>query len=136
MPLLKGVNQVDFSWANTAIDKDSIQFRALADPEKVKVLSVSYLPNENTLLWQVSAEESGPARVRISYIVGQLNKSFEYRAVASHDENTLTPTLHDFHTVQMTASCPPGQKTELPYHIRALQGYLAKQQNVTLVAGN
>ena len=48
----------------------------------------------------------------------------------------LSPTLHDFHTVQLTASCPPGQKTELPYHIRALQGYLAKQQNVTLVAGN
>ena len=33
VPLLKGVNQVDFSWANTAIDKDSIQFRPLADPE-------------------------------------------------------------------------------------------------------
>lgn len=90
VPLLKGVNQVDFSWANTAIDKDSIQFRALADPEKVKVLSVSYPPNENALVWQVSAEESGPARVRISYIVGQLNKSFEYRAVASHDEKTLS----------------------------------------------
>ncbi|MDM8007879.1 MAG: hypothetical protein QUV05_17210 [Phycisphaerae bacterium] len=90
VPLLKGVNQVDFSWANTAIDKDSIQFRALADPEKVKVLSVSYPPNENALVWQISAEESGPARVRISYIVGQLNKSFEYRAVASHDEKTLS----------------------------------------------
>jgi hypothetical protein len=47
----------------------------------------------------------------------------------------LNPTLHDFHTVQMTATCPPGTKTELPYHIRTLQGYLAKQQNVTLEAG-
>ncbi len=90
VPLLKGTNQVDFSWANTAIDKDSIQFRALADPEKVKVLSVSYPPNENALVWQVSAEQSGPAKVRISYIIGQLNKSFEYRAVASHDEKVLT----------------------------------------------
>jgi hypothetical protein len=90
VPLLKGTNQVDFSWANTAIDKDSIQFRALADPEKVKVLSVSYPPNENALVWQVSAEQSGSAKVRISYIIGQLNKSFEYRAVAAHDEKTLT----------------------------------------------
>lgn len=89
VPLLKGVNQVDFSWANTAIDKDSIQFRSLGDPERVKVLSVSYPPNENALIWQVAAAESGPAKVRISYIIGQLNKSFEYRAVASHDEKTL-----------------------------------------------
>ena len=89
VPLLKGVNQVDFSWANTAIDKDSIQFRALADPEGIKVLSVSYPPNENALVWQVSAGQSGPARVRISYIIGQLNKSFEYRATAAHDEKSL-----------------------------------------------
>ncbi len=89
VPLLKGVNQVDFAWANTAIDKDSIQFRAISNPEGIKVLSVSYPPNENALVWQVSAVESGPARVRISYIIGQLNKSFEYRAIASHDEKTL-----------------------------------------------
>jgi hypothetical protein len=89
VPLVRGVNQVDFAWANTSIDKDSIQFRALADPDAIKVLSVSYPPNENALVWQVSANESGPARVRISYIIGQLNKSFEYRAVASHDEQTL-----------------------------------------------
>ncbi len=89
VPLLRGVNQVDFAWANTTIGPGSIQFRALADPDRVKVLSVSYPPNENALVWKVAAEESGPARVRISYMIGQLNKSFEYRAVASHDEKTL-----------------------------------------------
>ncbi len=89
VPLVQGVNQVDFAWANTTIDKDSIQFRALADPDAVKVLSVSYPPNENALVWQVSAKASGPARIRISYIIGQLNKSFEYRATAAHDEKTL-----------------------------------------------
>ena len=47
----------------------------------------------------------------------------------------LKPTLHDYQTVQMTATCPPGKKTELPYHVRTLQGYLAKQQNVTLTSG-
>ena len=89
VPLLKGTNQVDFSWANTAIDKDSIQFRALADPEKVKVLSVSYPPNENALVWAVAASTSGAARVRISYVLGRLSKDFHYRAVADHDEKTL-----------------------------------------------
>jgi len=47
----------------------------------------------------------------------------------------LEPTLYDYQTPQMTATCPAGEKTELAYHIRTLQGYLAKQQNVTLEEG-
>ncbi len=35
------------------------------------------------------ASDSGSARVRISYLLGNLTKSFNYRAVASHDEHTL-----------------------------------------------
>ena len=126
VPLVKGVNQIDFSWANTQIDPNTIVFRVLprVDPPKpvavaapaapaaakplvaqpaavaakadeakpldVKVLSVSYPPNEAALVWDVSSSDSGSARVRISYLLGQLTKSFNYRAVASHDESTLT----------------------------------------------
>lgn len=89
VPLNQGVNQVDFAWAQASIDKDTVQFRPLEGGERVKVLSVSYPPNENALVWQVAAAEAGPAKVRISYIIGQLDKSFEYRATAAHDEKTL-----------------------------------------------
>ncbi len=95
VPLVKGVNQVDFSWANTQIDPNTILFRVLprpADESKpldVKVLSVSYPPNENALVWQVASDGSGSARVRISYLLGNLTKSFNYRAVATNDERTL-----------------------------------------------
>ena len=50
---------------------------------------MSYPPNEASLVWTVGASDSGPARVRISYLLGNLTKSFNYRAVASHDEKTL-----------------------------------------------
>src|SRR5580700_5750949 len=100
VPLVKGVNQVDFSWANTQIDPGTIVFRVLggidgsakgaakeaeqkAGPLDVKVLSVSYPPNEASLVWQVSSNGSGSARVRISYLLGNLTKSFNYRAVAT-----------------------------------------------------
>jgi len=113
VPLVRGVNQVDFSWANTQIDPNTIVFRVIAPnpspaagekpkadapkpaaapeakPLDVKVLSVSYPPNEAALVWQVSSTGSGSARVRISYILGNLNKSFNYRAVAANDETTL-----------------------------------------------
>lgn len=90
VPLAAGANQVVFAWANTAVDKDSIQFRCLTDPANIKVLSVSYPPNESALTWQVFAPQAGSARVRISYLIGRLDKSFAYRAVASHDEAALT----------------------------------------------
>ena len=90
VPLAEGVNDVVFAWANTNIDKDSIQFSCLTDPDNIRVLSVSYPPGQNALTWQVSSPRAGSARVRISYIIGGLDKSFMYRAIASNDEKSLT----------------------------------------------
>ena len=97
VPLVQGVNQVDFSWANTQIDPHTILFRVLPRADAgvgeqldVKVLSVSYPPDEAALVWQVSSSGSGSARVRISYLLGNLTKSFNYRAVAASDERTVT----------------------------------------------
>ncbi|MDS4069338.1 MAG: hypothetical protein RKO24_06925 [Candidatus Competibacter sp.] len=94
VPLVKGVNQVDFSWANTRIDPDTLVLRVLAPAGEqapdAKVLSVSYPPNETALVWSVAASASGAARVRISYVLGGLGKDFHYRAVADRDEKALT----------------------------------------------
>lgn len=97
VPLVKGVNQVDFSWANTRIDPDTLVLRILPPPAdqsplEAQVLSVSYPPNETALVWAVAASASGPARVRISYVLGGLSKEFHYRAVADHDEKNLNLT--------------------------------------------
>ncbi len=93
VPLVQGRNQVDFSWANTRIDPDSLVLRILDTPDgaepRAQVLSVSYPPHENALVWTVAARTAGTARMRISYILGGLNKSFHYRALADHAERTL-----------------------------------------------
>ena len=49
--------------------------------------------------------------------------------------STLEPVRYDYQTVQLTATCPAGKKTELTYHVRTRQGHLAKQQNVTIETG-
>lgn len=94
VPLVQGTNQVDFSWANTRIDPNTVVFRVLGPAEgrqlEARVLSVSYPPNEQALVWQVWSSASGSALVRISYALGGLTKGFHYRAVAGHDEKTLT----------------------------------------------
>lgn len=99
VPLLEGRNQVDFSWKNVAVDAGTIVFRVLgpADDEgemEVNVISVTYPPNENALVWDVHASRAGAATVRISYLLGGLTNSFAYRAVAGPDEQTLTLQQH------------------------------------------
>ena len=107
--LLAGANTIDFSWSNTAIDKSTIQFRVVQMPlrdkraddpvtlvrpdgkvEMIRVISVGFPPGENALTWEVYAEKPFAARVRISYLIGNLNRSFNYRAVAENDESKLT----------------------------------------------
>ena len=88
--LLKGTNHIDFSWTNTRIDKWTILFRPLVPGDAVRVINQSYPPGENALVWEVFAAGAGSARVRISYILGNLRRTFSYRATAEHDEKSLT----------------------------------------------
>lgn len=109
VPLLKstaktGNNMIDFSWSNTSIDKDSIQFRPIAfrsgdqfqpldkgnDKSTVNVINVAYPPGENALVWEVYSAEAGVAKVRVSYLIHNLTRTFNYRALANKDETQLT----------------------------------------------
>ncbi len=108
VPLLKsaaktGNNMIDFSWSNTQIDKDSIQFRPLAireggefrpiktvnEQEEVAVINVAYPPNENALVWEVYAAKACAVKVRVSYLIRNLTRTFSYRALANKDETRM-----------------------------------------------
>jgi hypothetical protein len=95
----RGNNRIDFSWTNTRIDKDSIQFRPLAirtggdfrpiPPGSVEVINVAYPPGENALVWEVYAKKACALKVRVSYLIDNLSRSFHYRALANRDETHL-----------------------------------------------
>jgi hypothetical protein len=87
--LQQGRNQVDFSWANINIDKDSIVFRVIQADGEVNVLNTNYPPNENALYWAVSAEQAGPAVIRISYLIGNMAAQPSYQGVVENDEKKL-----------------------------------------------
>ncbi|MDD4890999.1 MAG: hypothetical protein PHU85_13845 [Phycisphaerae bacterium] len=118
VPLLKssaqaGNNMIDFSWSNTSVDKDSIQFRPIAiregdkfrpikkikgasgsEVDEVNVINVAYPPNENALVWEVFASEGCAVKVRVSYLISNLNRWFSYEALAEKDEDRLTLKKH------------------------------------------
>ena len=53
----KGINRLEFSWANTLIDPTSVEFRPVTHATDVDVLDVSFPPRvANTLEWRIKSE--------------------------------------------------------------------------------
>ncbi len=110
--LQAGRNQVDFSWANINIDKDSIVFRIIKADGEVNVLNTNYPPNENALYWTVSAEKAGPAVVRISYLIANMAAEPSYQGVVENDEKKLL--MQVYMTVTNTSGESFGETTVQP----------------------
>ncbi len=110
--LQAGRNQVDFSWANINIDKESIVFRVIKADGEVNVLNTNYPPNENALYWAVSAAKAGPAVVRVSYLIGNMAAAPSYQGIVENDESKLL--MQVYMTVTNTSGESFGQCTVQP----------------------
>jgi len=87
----KGVNKLEFSWANTLIDPTSVEFRALTQADKVEVLDVSFPPRvTNTLEWRINSEVSGEVQVEIRYFTSGINWAADYVAEANKAEKLMS----------------------------------------------
>jgi hypothetical protein len=89
LTLQKGVNKVDFSWRGVSIDMDSIRLQPLEHPDKVVLLSVSYPPNEAALVWDISCDGDYAERVRISYLLSNIDRLVTYKAIADKAETLV-----------------------------------------------
>src|ERR1051325_3041426 len=64
----KGLNKLEFSWANTLIDPTSVEFRALTHSDEVEILDTSFPPRApNTLEWHIQSDFAGEVQVEIRY---------------------------------------------------------------------
>src|SRR6266540_3175419 len=83
----KGLNKLEFSWANTLIDPTSVEFRALTHADEVEVQDVSFPPRvTNTLEWRIQSEFAGDVVVEIRYFTSGLSWTADYTAEAAKDE--------------------------------------------------
>jgi hypothetical protein len=110
--LQAGRNDVDFSWANINIDKDSIVFRVIHSDGEVNVLNTNYPPNENALYWVVSAAKAGPAVIRISYLIGNMSAEPSFQGIVENDEKKLL--MQVYMTVTNTSGESFGECTVQP----------------------
>jgi hypothetical protein len=87
----KGINKLEFSWANTLIDPTSVEFRALTHADAVDVLDVSFPPRvANTLEWRIRSEVAGDVVVEIRYFTSGISWAADYVAEAARGENTMS----------------------------------------------
>ena len=87
----KGLNKLEFSWANTLIDPTSVEFKALTHADAVEVLDASFPPRvANTLEWRINSEFAGDVVCEIRYFTSGISWSADYVAEAAKDEKLMT----------------------------------------------
>ena len=87
----KGLNKLEFSWANTLIDPTSVEFRALTHADDVDVLDASFPPRvANTLEWRIQSEFVGEVQVEIRYFTSGISWAADYVAESEKDEKLMT----------------------------------------------
>ena len=88
LTLQKGLNKVDFSWKGVSIDADSIRLQPIdhRDPNNVRLLNVSYPPNEAALVWEIGTDNDYAETVRISYLLRNIDRLITYKAIANKGE--------------------------------------------------
>jgi hypothetical protein len=85
----RGLNRLEFSWANTLIDPTSVEFRALTHSDEVEVLDVSFPPRvTNTLEWRINSEHAGEVQVEIRYFTSGIAWSADYVVESERNEKT------------------------------------------------
>src|ERR1051326_4493533 len=86
----KGLNRLEFSWANTLIDPTSVEFRALSHADAVDLLDVSFPPRvSNTLEWRIQSEFAGEVEVEIRYFTSGISWGADYVVEASKPEKLM-----------------------------------------------
>ena len=85
----KGVNPLQFSWANTLIDPSSVELKFKTNPDKLDVLDTTFPHDKPQMLyWNVQSEFDGEATIEISYFTSGITWSADYVAIADKDEKT------------------------------------------------
>src|SRR5271163_15924 len=79
----KGLNPLQFSWANTLIDPTSVELKFLSNPEKLEVLDTTFPHDKPQMLyWNVQSDFDGEATIEIIYFTSGISWQADYLAIA------------------------------------------------------
>jgi hypothetical protein len=86
----KGVNPLQFSWANTLIDPSSVELKFLTNADKLDVLDTTFPHAKPQMLyWNVQSELDGEATIQITYFTSGITWSADYVCLANANETQM-----------------------------------------------
>src|SRR5687767_4104893 len=86
----KGVNPLQFSWANTLIDPSSVELTFLTQTDKLEVVDTTFPHAKPQMLyWNVQSEIDGEAKIQITYFTSGITWSADYVCIADQDEKQM-----------------------------------------------
>ena len=86
----KGVNPLQFSWANTLIDPSSVELKFLTSADQLVVLDTTFPHAKPQMLyWNVQSELDGEATIEITYFTSGITWSADYVCIANGDETQM-----------------------------------------------
>lgn len=86
----KGVNPLQFSWANTLIDPTSVELRFLNHADQLDVLDTTFPHDKPQMLyWNVASEFNGEATIEITYFTSGISWSADYVCIADAAEQNM-----------------------------------------------
>jgi len=89
----RGINRIQFSWANTLIDPTSIDFRILDHQDQVDLIDTTFPSGRNDALqWNVRSQMAGKIPVEIRYFTSGITWTADYVGIANEDETKLDLT--------------------------------------------
>jgi len=87
----KGVNPLQFSWANTLIDPTSVDLRFKTHADQLDLIDTTYPHDKPQMLyWNVRSEMEGPATVEITYFTSGITWAADYVCVVDPEERRMS----------------------------------------------
>lgn len=86
----KGINPLQFSWANTLIDPSSVELKFLTAKDKLDVEDTTFPhAKPDMLYWNVKSDFDGEATIQITYFTSGITWSSDYIAIADKNETNV-----------------------------------------------
>ncbi len=87
----KGVNPLQFSWANTLIDPSSVDLRFKSHTDELDLLDTTFPHDKPQMLyWNVRSDFEGDTTVEISYFTSGITWSADYVCTSNTDETNMS----------------------------------------------
>ncbi|RLC23705.1 MAG: hypothetical protein DRH93_06565 [Deltaproteobacteria bacterium] len=88
---VKGMNLLQFSWANTKIDPTSLSLEMKKESDKIDVVDITYPPGAKDVgIWRIKADQACRVPVEITYFTSGISWKSYYIALLSEDQKTCS----------------------------------------------